>query len=73
MLDLRIIQTSSSSQSFTLHIVTKKSGDWHSCSDYRALNNVANPDRYPVPHIQDFTSTFQGSTIFSKPDFCGAS
>ena len=39
---------------------------------YRALNNVTKPDRYPIPHIQDFTAALQGSTLFSNIDLVQA-
>jgi hypothetical protein len=32
------------------------------------LNDTTTPDRYPVPHIQDFTAHLAGCTIFSKVD-----
>ena len=49
-------------------MVKKKDGGWRPFGNYRRLNNVIITDRYPLPHIADFTSKIAGSTVFSRLD-----
>lgn len=63
-----IIRRSNSPWSSPLHVVPKANGGWRPCGDYRRLNDVTTPDRYPVPHIQDFSARLAGSRIYSKVD-----
>lgn len=55
MLEAGICRPSKSAWASPLHLVPKKDGQVRPCGDYRALNSVTKPDRYPIPRVQDFT------------------
>lgn len=68
MSELGICRPSSSSWASPLHCVQKKNGQWRFVGDYRSLNQVTVPDRYPVPHIHDLLNAFQGKSVFTTLD-----
>ena len=42
------------------------------CVDYRALNKVTLPNRYPLPRIDDLLDKMQGAKVFSALDLLSA-
>jgi len=72
MLDTNICRPSSSPWANPLHLVPKKDGEWRICGDYRRLNRITIPDRYPIPHLHDFAHHLTGCKIFTTLDLTRA-
>ncbi|MBW0573807.1 hypothetical protein O181_113522 [Austropuccinia psidii MF-1] len=66
------IWPSSSSTGEPALFVKNKDGGLRLCVDYRKLNAVSRKNKYPVPPKNQFLNVFNGSSIFSKIDLCGA-
>ncbi|CAH8533793.1 unnamed protein product [Schistosoma rodhaini] len=69
---LGIIRPSNSPWASSLHMALKKNGELRPCGDYRALNKQTMADRYPIPHIHDFTYSIEDASLFSKIDLVRA-
>lgn len=72
LLEQGVIRPSSSNWSSPIHLVLKPDGTWRLVGDYRALNAITVPDRYPIPYLQDFTYILHDCTVFSKVDLLRA-
>lgn len=69
MCKIGICRPSSSPCATPLHMAKKKEPDtWRPCGDYRLLNSVTVPDKYPVSFIHDFANIMHKKRILSKVD-----
>lgn len=68
LIDMGVCKPSKSPWATPLHSIPKTDGTWRNCGDYRRMNAVTQPDRYPIPRIHDFTYQLHNKKIFSKLD-----
>lgn len=68
MLKDGIIRPSNSPHAMELVLVLKPNGAWRVCVDFRALNKVTTPDKYPLPRVDELLKAVKGSKYFIALD-----
>lgn len=66
--DLGIIEASASPWSSPVVPVRKKDGSIRLCVDYRSLNRVTKPDKFPIPNLSDSIFGLYGVKYFTRLD-----
>jgi hypothetical protein len=68
LLEKGYIRHITSSWAAPVLFIEKKDGTKRMCIDYRALNEVAIKNKYPLPSIEDMSDQLRGASVFSKID-----
>lgn len=72
MLALGVIRESRSPSGASAVLVMKKTGDWHLCVDYRAMNFIMLKESYPIPLIDDMINIVGQFSWFTLIDLKSA-
>jgi len=72
LLNQNVIRKSTSPWSAPVVVVTKKTGDYRLCVDYRRLNSVTIRPTFNIPDTRVLFDALHGSTIFSCIDLSNA-
>lgn len=72
MLELGVIEKSSSGWSSPILLVPKPDKSWRFCVDYRKVNRVTERDAYPLPYISDLLRKLGGARYLSTLDIKSA-
>lgn len=70
MIQMGIIEPSSSPYCSPIVLVNKEDGNYRLCIYFRALNDVTVFDAEPMPNREDSLSEFVGDQYFSELDLC---
>ncbi len=71
-LDKGFINPSNSSVASPVLFVKKKDGSLRLCVDFRKVNALSHPNRYPLPLIGEMLKDVRGAKFFTKLDLRGA-
>lgn len=72
MIELDVIEESSSDWCNPLLPVRKPSGEWRVCLDCRNINRITKSEAYPLPDMQDILAKIEKATYFSVIDLSKA-
>ena len=69
MIDDDVVEPAASPFNAPLLLVPKPNGDWRIVVDFRQLNAITIPDRFPMPHLSDLLQSLGDSNgVFSTLD-----
>lgn len=68
MLELGIVEECESAWASPVVMVPKRDGGIRVCVDYRKLNNITTPDRYPLPRIDDLLHAAKSTKFMTTLD-----